>query len=547
MDRHIPFFIAVLTAFLQITNITRAADNSQSDSKRPNIIFIITDDQNTNELGYLGGNSLTPNIDSLANGGINFTRSYVSSSVCSPSRYTCLTGQYASRCTLPYFTDQASSEGVTRVLWNIGFSPDQINLPQALQGGGYKTGFVGKWHINGLPGWKTIAKGTDVNDPIVKETLESNQRNFSKGVKTHGFDFAKNIYAGNPDDDQGLKNVGLNKHNQEWLTQAGLEFIEEYKDEPFFLYFSTTLTHVPDTHESLTGDPRRSPVGMLDEPITGVQPSRESVIERCKAAGIPKKNWGATWLDDGVGALMKKLDDLGIAENTLIVYFVDHGMVSTSKGTCYVGGLIAPTVAYWPAKVKPQVCDKMIQNIDFAPTFLQVAGITPPVGMKIDGNSFAPLLWGEPFEGHTSVYSEIGLTRAVTTKDWQYIAFRVPESMQRTVDERMKDHLRLIEDMKKKNQWYEKWTVDPEARYYQMGMGAGGLSFERWQYNNGGAWKPHYFDADQLYDLKTDPLQSTNLAGDPKYAAKLAEMQKLLKTYLNDLPGTYPGLKPNIN
>lgn len=526
---------------LAIVFAGRAVAVGDDGESRPNIVFIIADDQPRKALGYLEGKALTPNIDRMAREGVNFSRAYVASSVCSPSRYTCLSGQYASRCSIPFFTDQATREGVTRVLWNVGFAPDQLTLPMALQRAGYTTGFVGKWHINGMPGWQSLPPGSDPASPSVKKVLASNQAAFSKGLKPFGFDFARNIYAGNPNDDKALVNSGLNKHNMEWVTQAGVEFIEQNRDHPFYLYFSPTLVHVPDPHASLTGDPRNSPLGMLDEPIMGVQPSRTCVIERCKAAGIPEPLWGANWLDDGVGALMKKLEELDLADNTLIVYFVDHGMEQHSKGTCYEGGLITPTLAYWPGHTKPQVCDEMIQNIDFAPTFLDLAGYRPPEAMEIDGRSFAPLLHGKPFRGHDAVYSEIGLTRAVSTPEWKYIAFHVPPSLQRTREERMVDHLKLVEDIKAKGQWFEEWELDPEARYYQMGMGAGGASFERWQVCRGATWEHNYFDIDQLYDLRADPGESKNLANDPQHAEKLAEMQALLKSYLDDLPGTYPG------
>lgn len=510
---------------------------------KPNIIFIIADDQNTDQIGYIGGKVLTPHIDRMAESGIRFNRCYASASVCSPSRYTCLSGQYASRCSIPQFTKAMTIEGVTRVLWNIGFSEDQITLPVALQQSGYKTGFVGKWHINGLPGWKPLPDGSDPTDPEVIAHLKRNLTNAENGIKKFGFNYAKHVFRGNPWDDKALRNSGLNVHNQEWLTQAGLEFIEQNKNNPFFLYFATTLTHVPDNYASLVGDARKSPVGILPEPIKGVQPSRESVIERCKTAGIDKELWGATWLDDGVGALTKKLDELGLSENTLVIYFVDHGMAAASKGTCYEGGLIAPTFAYWPGVVQSQVSQAMIQNIDFAPTIMEVAGVTPPDDMVIDGKSFAPLLRGDKFRGHDSVYSEIGLTRAVTTADgWKYIAFKVPPSLQRTKKERMADQMKLIEQQKEYGGY--NLSIDPEAPYYQMGMGAGGTAFERHQLNGGAAWKDNYFHPDQLYNLNKDPLETKNLAKDPAYTNKLAEMKKLLVAYLNDLPGTYPELKP---
>jgi arylsulfatase A-like enzyme len=490
-------------------------ERTESSADRPNILFIITDDQKRDELGYLGGSGLTPNVDRLAHEGLRFNRLYVATSVCTPSRYTCLTGQYASRVTTEFFNQHTTSEGVTRVVWNSGFVEGQPNLPKVLRDAGYQTGFVGKWHVGGMDNIKVVPPGADPADPEVRAAFEHNQASGARKLGEYGFEFARNIYMGNPNDDRSLVNTGMNVHNMEWLTQAGLEFIDENHDRPFFLYFSPTLTHVPPPEDSLKGDPRASGVGLLDAPIEGIQPSRESVMARCREAGLPEELWGSTWLDDGIGALIDRLEEYGILENTLIVHFVDHGMESQSKGTCYQGGLVSPAFVYWKGRIEPGEYDGMLQNTDFAPTFLDVAGIEPPADMVIDGKSFAPLFEDAPYEARESVYSEIGIVRAVSTPEWKYIAFHVPPSLAA--------------------------EAGPDERWYQMGMAAGGHRFERGQYDSGGAWKPNYFDADQLYHLAEDPLETTNLADDPEFADKLAEMKALLAGHLAGLPGTYPG------
>ena len=126
------------------------AITAMAQDRPPNIVFIITDDQKNDQLGYLEGEALTPNLDRMAREGVIFKHNYVASSVCSPSRYTVLSGQYASRVELPFFKESTTDEGVCRVLWNVGFSPGQPTLQGVLQENGYATGFVGKWHINGV-------------------------------------------------------------------------------------------------------------------------------------------------------------------------------------------------------------------------------------------------------------------------------------------------------------------------------------------------------------------------------------------------------------
>ena len=514
---------------------------------RPNVVFLLTDDQQNDELGYLEGKALTPHFDRMAAEGVRFNRHYVASSVCSPSRYTCLAGQFASRCTIPFFTDQSTPEGVRRVLWNLGFADDQPILPKVLQHNGYRTGFVGKWHINGVGITPQVPKGSNAADPEIAAKLKANYAAICEDIKAFGFDYVKGAYRGNLHDDPLLVNTGMDEHNMEWLTKSALDFIDESArgDEPFYLYFATTLTHVPDVNTSLAADPRISGEGLLDEPITGVLPPRASVYERLDAAGVDRDLAKATWLDDGVGALMKKLEDLGIADNTVIIYMNDHGMASRSKGTAYEGGLITPALAWGPGLLKPQVVDTLTQNTDFVPTIFDLAGVTPPAEMVIDGKSWLPLVAGDVERTHTSVYSEIGLTRSVTTDDgWKYIAFRVPPSFQRTLDERLADQAAYWQEelQRRPNMRGAFSAPDPRARYHQMGMAPGGHRFERGQLNPNAAWIGNYFDADQLYNLNVDPVESTNLAADPAHAVKLAEMKALLRGYLETMPDTFEDL-----
>ncbi|MEM1208260.1 MAG: sulfatase-like hydrolase/transferase [Planctomycetota bacterium] len=515
-----------------------------AEDRPPNIVFIITDDQTNDQLGYLEGEALTPNLDRMANEGVVFNRSYVASSVCSPSRYTVLSGQYASRVALPFFKQSTTEEGVCRVLWNVGFSPGQPTLQSVLQENGYTTGMIGKWHINGVGTRPAIPpKGSDPADPEMAAMLRANHDAICEGIKRHGFDWVDHAYAGNLHDDKRLMNTGLAEHNMEWLTDAALRFIEESRDEPFFLYFATTLNHVPDPNKSLRkADPRVSGEGLLPEPITGIMPPRETIYERLAEAGVDEKHAMALWLDDGIGAVLNKLETLGIADNTLVIFFNDHGMADKSKGTLYEGGLITPTLAYWPGRIEPQVVDAMTQNTDFAPTILDAAGIEPPADMVLDGHSWLPLVDGEVDAIRDSVYTEIGLVRAVSTPEWKYIAFRVPPSLQRTLDERMADHVAELERTHEQWPWTKSnpnYQIDPDARYHQMGMAAGGSRFERGQRNADAAWFENYFDADQLYHLSVDPLEGNNLANDPAHAATLAEMQAELRRYLERLPDTF--------
>ncbi|MGJ8640797.1 MAG: sulfatase family protein [Opitutaceae bacterium] len=526
-----------------------AALSTSAERKQPNILFIITDDQFNDHFGFLGGRSLTPHIDKLANEGIYFENGFVSSSVCSPSRYTSMSGHYASRCPQPYFQTGTTEDGVTRILWNLGFAEGQHNIPSVLRDGGYATGFTGKWHLNGTMHLiEPIAKGSDPYDPEIQAIMRENQRRIATEIKKFGFDFTQAVYGGNPDDDKTLINTGTNVHNQEWNTKAAIDFIEQNKDQPWYLYFAPTLMHVPDTYASLTGDPRLSGMGVLDEPIVGIQPSRESVLERTKAAGIPKRNAAATWLDDGIGAIMAKLDELDLSEDTLIVFFNDNGMEYHSKGTNYQGGIRTQIMAYWPGVIEPGARpQELVQNTDFGTTFFDIAGIEPPEAMMLDGMSLTPIFKGEsPKNWRKAVYSEIGLARGVSTADWSYVAFYVPPSLERTKEERVAEAKEYYYgEMSEQHPWMlEQYPFLEDAPYYQLGMKPGGFAFERWQLKDpdNTPWASSYFDKDQLFQISEDPTETTNLASNPEYATQLKKMQDLLRDYLEDLPGAYPGL-----
>ena len=525
--------------------------------EKPNVIFIITDDQHRESFGFLENKALTPHIDRLAREGMYFSQCYVAASVCTPSRYSCLTGQFASRCQTPNFLKSITPEGQTRVTWNINPADDQLLLSHLLQQAGYKTGMVGKWHLGGISDkFQRLPPNSDPTDPEVARILRENQENYCQALREkYGWDYAGAVYRANLNGDRALSNAGLDVHNMEAMTQAGLQFIENNQDNPFFLYFSTTLLHYPEVYKSLDADPRIGPAGLMDAPITGVQPSRESVKRRAAEVGVTGRAVEATWLDDGIGALIHKLEELGIAENTLVMYFNDNGMDYGGKGTCYQGGILSPTIAYWPGTIKPSTEDRLIQNVDFMPTILELSGAEAPASVPIDGRSLVPLFAGEPVEWRSSIYSEIGYVRCVVTEDgWKYFAFRVPPSSMRPLEERMAAQLRYHERLRKEEPWRMEFVeIDPEARLFHLGLSPGGTAFEQDPFRPGAQegewhdpapWRHNYFDQDQLYQISSDPLEITNLANHPAYAEKLSEMQHIMKNHLDQLPGAFAELKP---
>lgn len=473
---------------------------------RPNIIFIITDDHDHDTMGCFGGPVPTPHIDGLAADGVRFKHFTTTSPVCTPTRYTCLSGRYASRA--EKMARFAKPGEPLSIGWETNLEPERPNLQKVLSAAGYRTGMVGKWHLGGLnddglnvP--EDYGPDSSLDDPKFVKYLKDRQVHWSQQMREKfGFDSASRIYKGNIHKKNRSPHC-IGYHNMEWVVEGAQEFIRESKDEPFFLYLATTVPHGPQPLPSLHADVRICDAGMLDEaPKTGM-PSRESVLKRAKDAGLSARESWIYWLDDGVGAVCRTVEELGLLENTVIIMMSDQE--AAGKGSLYDNGVGAPCIASWKGKTSAgTVSDAMAQNIDLAPTFFDLAGTKAPDDMLLDGKSFAGLLRGQvlPDDWRTSQYFEIGLMRAVRTQDWKYVAFRQPTGME----------------------------VDPDAKFDTSKV----PMFN--QFKRREKEFPHWWDADQLYNLKMDPVEKKNLATDPKYADKLDAMKQELIRHLNDLP-----------
>ena len=481
-----------------------------ASASAPNVVVIYTDDQDPDWVGCYGGDVLTPNIDRIAEEGVRFDRYYASSPVCSPSRYSALTGRYASRS--ERFQEEFPPDGPVNVGWEPGIRGESATLAGVLSDHGYTTGLVGKYHQGvDADDLEAVEPDADPTDPEIEARLERNYQTVVDIVESNGFDHAASVYDSNVN---GMElPAELQHQNMDWVTQGAVEFIENNRDDPFFLFVAPTLTHSPRGEDQLRTDPRATPRGYLDEPPE-VQLSRESVLERVHEAGVDGPV-DATWLDDGVGAILDKLEACGVADETMVVFTSDHGDIE-GKFTTYDRGARQPCLVRYPGYTESRgSSDELVSNVDIAPTLFDLAGADPGPDYTVDGRSFLPLVTGEGTYHRESVFLEITTERAVVTDDgYKYIAVRYPPEARDRVDS---------------GERLTHWCVPHDEH--------GERDTDRLSHTFGAAeYFPGYFDRDQLYDLDEDPEEQHNLADDPAYADRLEEIRALLREYSADLP-----------
>jgi arylsulfatase A-like enzyme len=237
-------------------------------------------------------------------------------------------------------------------------------------------------------------------------------------------------------------------------------------------------------------------------------PTRDSIRKRLKEAGFSERTAYCTWLDDAVGSLLDKVESLGLKEDTLVIFSTDHGIWRHGKATCYDGGMRVPLVMYWPGTIRPgRRFDGLTQNIDLTPTILELCGATLAPGMNMDGRSLAAIVRGSDSPVHDALFCELGYSRAVKTRDWKYIAIRYPREVREKIAQGQK---------------FNGWEGRKENRPYLVANSH--LGFHAARLN------PHYFEADQLYDLRNDPREETNVI--EQHPQQAQEMKALLTSYL---------------
>jgi arylsulfatase A-like enzyme len=348
-----------LAALLALAALVPAATARAAD--RPNVVVILADDQGWGDLSVSGNTNLsTPNIDSLARDGALFDRFYVCA-VCSPTRAEFLTGRYHPRGGV-----WSTSTGGERL------DLDEKTIGDAFKGAGYATGAFGKWHNGAQYPYHPNARGFD------------EYYGFCSG---HWGD-----YFDPPLEHNGhlVRGEGFITDD---LTDHAMEFIAANRERPFFCYLPFNTPHsplqVPDRFYDKFKD--------ADLRLRARPPQGEDVaFTRAVLAMCENIDWN-------VGRVLKKLDELGLAEKTIVLYFCDNGPngarwnggMKGRKGSTDEGGVRSPLLMRWPGHIRPGTKVAPIAGaIDLLPTLAELAGVAPPTEKPLDGVSVAPLLLG---------------------------------------------------------------------------------------------------------------------------------------------------------
>ncbi|MBX6314651.1 MAG: sulfatase [Isosphaeraceae bacterium] len=370
MDRRLLLF-ALLLALCADSTAT-AVEND----RRPNIILILADDLGWADLGCYGSTfHETPNLDRLARRGMRFTQGYAACPVCSPTRASILTGRYPARLHLtdwlPGRSDRPSQK-LLRPPIRQQLPLEEITIAEALRPRGYVSASIGKWHLGGEPFWPEH-QGFDLN------------RGGTQTGSPPGGYFRFQTPSLSARDDQ--------EYLTDRLTEEAERFIEQNQDRPFFLYLPHYAVHIP----------------------LQAKPDLVARFRAKPATGGPQNNpiyAAMLWsLDEGVGRILKKLDDLKLTDRTVVIFTSDNGGLSVKegpntpatsnaplragKGYLYEGGIREPWLIAWPGTIAPgSVCEVPVGSIDLYPTILAMAGAQPTPNQVIDGQSLMPLLTG---------------------------------------------------------------------------------------------------------------------------------------------------------
>ncbi|AWW32727.1 hypothetical protein DN752_22710 [Echinicola strongylocentroti] len=403
--------LALIAIALSACNGSSQTNDDHTATEKTNIVLIMVDDLGYSDVGYMNHKPgiNTPNIDQLAASGMVFTDAYAAAPVCSPTRASLMTGKYPATvkltCHIPgmgmeKYMDKLSEGQKLREGYFLDHLPlTETTVAEALKEQGYTTGYIGKWHLGGEGSIYT-------KDGIVNANYHPEKQGFDVNIGGCAYGQPKSYF--DPYSNGTIEDRKEGEYLTDRLGDEAVRFIEENKEGPFFLNLATYTVHTP-----------------LSAP--------EATVEKYEGnkyfAMIEK-------LDQNVGKVMDKLNELELLENTMVVFYSDNGglwgnkPLKGKKGTLYEGGIRVPMIVSQPGKIKAgSQSAEPVTTVDFFPTFLEIAGGAAANYPGLEGKHLQPLIYGKGGFEERAIYwhfphhrkEGLSMGAAIRQGDWKLI------------------------------------------------------------------------------------------------------------------------------
>jgi arylsulfatase A-like enzyme len=376
-------------------------------AERPNFVFFLVDDLGYRDIGANNPETFyeTPSVDRLAREGMRFTQAYAANPVCSPTRFSIMTGRYPTRsgCT-NFFSGKRAGRFLPAELHDR-MPLEEVTIAEALSSAGYRTTFIGKWHLGPT------------------EEYWPEQQGFAVNLGGHHAGSPPGGYFA-PWNNPRLSNGPEGEHLTERLASEAVKTIEQLRDEPFLLYLAFHAVHTPlqapkpliqkyEEKAARLGLTEAVEFAEEEQILPGEGPRKVRILQKHATYAAMVE-----CLDTAVGRVLDALDQTGIAGRTCVVFFSDNGGLATSeghptsnlplragKGWLYEGGIREPMLVRAPGVTAPgSICDEPVISTDFYPTLLELAGLPPRPEQHLDGVSLVQLLRGEPSLAPRALY-----------------------------------------------------------------------------------------------------------------------------------------------
>ena len=386
--------VAVTAAFSNSgCSMANPGGNSRS-MDRPNIILIMADDLGYGDIGCYGNKIIsTPNIDTLARGGMKFTDYHSNCPVCSPTRAALLTGRYQQRCGIEGVVTAAKHR-------HTGMALEEVTFAEVLKRRGYATGIFGKWHLGYNVEFNPARQGFDEFRGYVSGNVD-----FHSHIDQAGFD----------DWWKNLEKVPEEGYTTDLITKHGIDFIERHKNKPFCLYLPHEAPHYP--YQGRNDPPERLPGGKKGKKARGKEIARayKEMVEV---------------MDKGIGKIVETVKRLGLERKTFIFFCSDNGATKNGsngalagfKGSLWEGGHRVPAIAYWPGRINPDtVTSQTTLGMDMFPTMVSMAQAKLPAGLKLDGVDLLGMLTEDRKLPERTLFWRYRKEKAVRKGPWKLL------------------------------------------------------------------------------------------------------------------------------